>query len=108
MDLLQRSWFKCRTCGIDCSNEVLATYQGPYDNTPTSWGECTTCALECYDCGDYVEPDTGSIGHSQHQGCDSTYCLANKSWVLTCPQCNDCPDCDHCIQCEKCFDDCSC
>lgn len=106
MDLLQRSWFKCRTCGIDCSTEVLATYTPPDSDTPTSWDECTTCATPCEECQEPADIHNIRYGHSGHDDCTMLWCEALNRWANRCDWCDMCYNCDHCDDCQNC--DCDC
>ena len=109
MENLERTWFKCQTCGIECSNEVKAQYEDPYDDKLYTWDECTTCAMVCDDCDGFVERDSGtSFAHSKHFSCWATYCPEQETWLDACPDCQECPVCDHCPHCERCWYKCTC
>lgn len=91
MSLLERSWFKCQTCGIECGIEALASWENPYTDKTETWDQCTTCARPCIECG---EPTPiGTTGHDGHQECWSVYCHKLKKWVSTCPNCDECSHC---------------
>ena len=109
MENLERTWFRCRTCGIERSNEVKAQYESPYDDKLYTWDECTTCALECTECGEPVERDNAAtIGHSKHWFCWAIHCSKQNDWVEECTNCDECPICDHCVNCQQCLFECTC
>ena len=109
MENLEPTWFRCRTCGIECSNEVKAQYESRYDGKLYTWDECTTCALECIECGELVERGNGAtIGHSKHWFCWSIHCSKQNDWVEECTDCDECPICDHCVNCQQCLFECTC
>lgn len=105
--LLERTWFKCRTCGIECSTEVLATWHNPYSDQVESWDQCTNCTLVCDACDEPVNPAGCGI-HSGHPDCWAMFCEVEAEWKELCPGCNLCPSCEHCSECETCWDECDC